>query len=427
MKHILIVEIALWFVLGAALLQNLRPLHNSRRAIIALVMFLFLMVGLRDVEHIIALRWHEPSIWDVRSFWVWGRVAMTTHRIYDPAASLALGRAFPYDYGWTSQFLNVGFIYPPATILLFAPLGLFTSPQAASPFWYTFNIIALIAAIVVLWRLFFQEYGVLGLLAVAVLTVTLKSTFSTFSFGQPLPVMLLLLSCYLADRFATRRGVWLGLAFIVKPMAIAFLLLPVLRRTWSEVTAATVTILAGTLVTIELFGWSNIWPYFANGPSRRYPLVTWMEQSNESLFSAVLRLTHQAVPDSLVHARLFLLSAIVVTAITVYFCVRSAPRDPAVTLSFLIGYSLLVFPPSAGYYNDILLIPMLLLWNRFGSRRPWHVVAYFSFIYAILEWLSPIGFLAPFSIWLAFAWIIARAYQKEPLEGHRMLQISSGN
>lgn len=404
MKYLLLSAATVAIVLSALTLWRVHLTPIARR-IAAGVMIVLVPVALRPVVLMVRPLLHAPPMWDVRCFWVWGRVALTDHAIYSAASSLSLGHMFPYNVEWLKEFLVVGFIYPPPTILLFAPLGLFPTPQAAAPYWYGANLLALAAAIVVLWRTFLRRYGWLGLLATAILVCSFRATSAAFMYGQPLPILLLLLALYLADKSPARRGIWLGLAFIVKPMAIAFFILPVLRRTWSEFNAGVATIAAGFAGAIALVGWKNVAPYFFNGPTHRYPVSIWMEQGNESLFSAVIRYTHGTVPSSLAHAELFLLSAAAVSIVTLYLCIRAGAQDREVTLSFLIAYALLVFPPSAGYYNDLLLIPLLVLFVRYAEQLPIVVIAYAVIFY---ELWTPIAFFAPLSLWLVYTFIMVR-------------------
>lgn len=413
-KHLLLVIVSVCLVVGGLVLWQRGRMSRRRLFAYGSGLAIAFVLLMRQIVETVTPRWNDPPIWDVRSFWVWGRIAATTHGIYDPAQSISIGATFPRDSTWLQQFLNVGFIYPPPTILLFAPLGLFATPQQASPWWYAFNLTCLVASVTVLWHAFFKRNGIVGLLVVAVLVAGFYPTTSTLFFGQPLPVLLLVLSLYLIVPSSIWRGILLGAAFIVKPLAIVFLLLPIVRRSWRELGAAIATIAAGFASAIVVVGWSNILPYFTNGPSRRYPLYIWMDNGNESLFSAVLRITHQPVPVSLSQATLFLACAFVVSIVTCALCVRNSNADQRVLFSFLIAYALLVFPPSAGYYNDLLLIPILTLWNRYGNSRPYAVGIYILALYVLHEWWSPLLALAPLSLWLLFAGIlVASPYERE--------------
>jgi hypothetical protein len=321
----------------------------------------------------------------------------------------------------------VGFIYPPQTILLFAPLGLFSRSEEASALWYGFNSLCLVISIVVLWRAFFKDYGTIGLIIVALLVTVFHPTTSAFVFGQPLPVMLMLLSLYLIANTAVQRGILLGASFAVKPFAIAFLLKPLIRRSWTEIAAAAATIAAAFIGAVLLVGWQNVVPYFTNGPSQRYPLYVWLEGSNDSLFSAALRITHEPAPASLGSAHLYLGSALVVSLVTLALCYRFRNSDPRVLLSFLIAYSLLVFPPSAAHYNVLLLIPIFVLWEQYSKLAPMAIIVYLAALYGLQEfWLSPWIFLGPLSVWLIFACALALPHREVAPATYRRKTITLG-
>jgi len=412
-KHLLVAVIAVWFVLGGLTLWW-RMSRVHRVLFIAGMLFLFPVLLIRVVETV-APRLYDPPIWDVRCFWVWGRIALTSHNIYDPQSSLAIGSTFPYDAVWNQLFLKVGFIYPPPTILLFAPLGFFPSPESAAPFWYAVNLAAMLGAIFVLWGTFLRNYGLSGLLGTAILVTGFGPTSQTLFYGQPLTILLLFIALCFTDGSPLRRGVWLGVAFIVKPLVAPLFLQPLLKRTWTELGAAVSTIAIGLLGAILLVGWQNISPYFTNGPSRRYALSIWLERENISLFSAMLRITHQPAPDSLLRAEPFLVCALVVTLATVYVCIRSAVRDRRAILCMLVALALLIYPPSAGFYCELLLVPILILWSRAGPGLRVPAIAYASAVYAVLDLSTPAGIAAPLSMWLIFGWVALHAAPRSKL------------
>ncbi len=403
-KHAILAVLTVWFVLGG--LTRWRSMRGAGQATYIGGLVLLLALHLREIVQTVVARLRAPPAWDIGIFWLWGQVALHTHRIYDPASSISIGSALSHDPSWREQVLNVGFVYPPPTILLFAPLGLFHSFQSATPFWYAVNLIALAAAIFVLWKAFLPQYALAGLLAVAVLVIAFGATNDTLHNGQPVIVAMLFTGMLVLDRAALRRGLWLGLAWIVKPLAIVLLLQPLLKRGWRELESAIGTIALAFFGAALLVGWQNVAAFFTDGPSKRYPVSMWLDpqDGNESLFSGVLRITHSPVPDSLLHARLFLICAAVMTGLTVTLCAKSGNR--VATLSLLIALALLIFPPSAAYYNDLLLVPVIALYAQAASAQRVAVIAYISALYALLVYSTVFNILAPLSIWLIFAWLL---------------------
>lgn len=418
------VEAAVWCVLAG--LPMYKRMSNTPRVLFASAMFVLLALLVKELLRFVEHGLEQTPIWDVGNFWIWSRVALTSHRVYDPQTSIAIGTAIRHSslwqthnadfYAWRREFLQVGFIYPPPSILLFAPLGLFGSFVSAAPFWYAANLIALVAAITVLWRAFLKQYGFPGLLATAVLVLAFNAIGEALWPGQPLTLELLFVALFTVDASPARRGLWLGFAFIVKPLALVLLLLPIVKRCWAEVLSAIATIAIAFVGAVLLLGWSNVFAYFINGPSRRYPLSMWIgvENGNESLFSALVRILHQPVPDSLLHDWPFLLCALIFTAASALLCAM-----PGVTRnvagSLLIALALLIFPPAAAYYNAILLVPIFVLLSHSNPRTYLFTAAYLSALYGLLVYSTALNVLAPLSTWFVFAGMILETSVKRPI------------
>ena len=372
-------------------------------------MLLCLGGALRLVLETLVAKIKSPPTWDVGIYWTWGRVALSSHRIYDPASHVAIGLAVARDAIWQQEVIARGFLYPPTTILLFAPLGLFPTYQSAAPWWYAANVTALALAIALLWRTYFQRQGLTGLLATSVLVLAFPATAQTLFTGQPMTIALLLVTLYALDKPRLRGGLWLGLAFIVKPLALVLFLDPLCRRRFTQAGIAAATVAGAGAVTILFLGWQNVLPYFTNGPDRRYPAAVFLDprRSPESLLSVVVPLTHHAALHSFLQEPIFLVCAAAMTLATVFLCVLFKGCDTdGVTLSLLVPLALLVYPPSILLYNELLLIPIFTLWNTFESTRPVTAALFISAIYGLLVTWTPYSFLGPLSLWIVFAALV---------------------
>lgn len=416
-SHICFVVIAVWVVLGSLLWLK----HRSTLLLFvsACAIGLILAFAAKLARNTIAARIKTPPKWDIGIFWTWGRVALTSRKVYDPASNIKVGLLVAHDAIWRQQVLNVAFIYPPPTIWLYAPFGLFATFQSAAPWWYAANVLALAFAIVALWSNYFRSHP-LGLLATATLVLAFPATVETLYHGQPVVIALLFVALYAADRSPLRAGVWLGLAFVIKPLAIVLFLEPLLKRRFRQLLVAVGTVAAATAGSILLLGWKNVAPYFTNGPYHRYPPSMWLDpqDGNESLYVALVRLAHETNPHQFMQEPLFLFSAAVLTTVTVILCWRVANDNDGITLSLLMALALLLFPPSALYYNDLLLIPLFVLWQRFFEKRPIAVILFISAMYGFMVRSTAFNILAPLSVWVVFAAVAAarlpaRAFSQE--------------
>lgn len=404
LTRVLFSVIAVWVVLGGLTLFQNAALRQ--RIALTIAVFLCFAGALRYVANTIIAKVRNPPSWDVGIYWTWGRVALISHRVYDPASSVAIGLTVARDEIWRQEVIARGFLYPPTTILLFAPLGLFRTYQSATPWWYAANVTALVLAIALLWRIYFRKHGLIGLLATAALVLAFPATAQTLFTGQPMTIALLLVTLYAAAGPRLRGGLWLGLAFIVKPLALVLFLDPLCRRRFAQAGAAAATVAGASMLTVLLLGWQNVLPYFTNGPDRRYSAAVLLDpqRSPESLLSAVAYLSRHTVANSLFQEPLFLLCAAAMTLTTIVLCVLLKDRDNnSVTLSLLIPLSLLVYPPTSLHYNDLLLISIFTLWSEFESARPVAAVLFISAIYGLLVTWTVVSFLGPLLLWLTFA------------------------
>src|SRR6185437_4805930 len=132
----------------------------------------------------------DPPRWDVQAFWLFGKVAVVGDDFYRPesfhavADSLrAAGEPVSTAGDFNRELLDVGFPYPPMTMLLFAPLGLL-GLHAAALLWYLVIIASTVAVIGVLWHRLFEPHGRWELAFTTAMVLTLRATYSTYAFGQ---------------------------------------------------------------------------------------------------------------------------------------------------------------------------------------------------------------------------------------------------
>ncbi|MGH7707525.1 MAG: glycosyltransferase family 87 protein, partial [Vulcanimicrobiaceae bacterium] len=152
----------------------------------------FLAANLRAVAATIA----KPPEWDFHWFWIFGRVADLGQNFYDPRFANAIADSLrePRDL-----YPELFFWYPPPTMFLFAPLGLLKL-QPALILWSAFNLGALAAGIVVVYRMFFRSAGALGALVAATLVLAWGSVEATLYVAQTNFLLLLAILAYWSQR-----------------------------------------------------------------------------------------------------------------------------------------------------------------------------------------------------------------------------------
>jgi hypothetical protein len=307
----------------------------------------------------------HPPRYDFLCFWLDGRVALTYHNVYAPAYFHLLGDSLAQPADWVREFLDVGFLYPPISVVWFAPLGLFRTPGAALAAWYRLLFAALALSVIALWRQFFRPSGIAGLLAASALLMAFPATAMDMASTQTIGIALLFALLFRGDRNPWRAGIWIALALSVKPFLITLLIVPLITRSWKTVGAAAAAVCALIAAALAIIGPSGFLTYFRDSPVGRVPGYMYSGMWNQSLLGWILRLSRRD-PAALVvaHETLYLTLVAIVVATTVLICcviVRSN-RDAAIALSLLLG--LLVYPQTLYFYSLLLVLPIAIMWTQ---------------------------------------------------------------
>ena len=199
----------------------------------------------------------HPQVYDFTAFYLYGKVAASGYDFYLPENLHIVFNTLHLpllDYrGFTEEIVNVGFLYPPPTILLFTPLG-FLSYNTALICWTIFNLFFALGCIYLIYDLFFKAYKLNGLMLVAILFFLFSPVRSTVSFSQTnfiLLFLLLLMKKYSDRKFA---GILLALALFTKPYMIIFGLIFILRKQWKTLIYFIMSSFILVGLTVLLFG-----------------------------------------------------------------------------------------------------------------------------------------------------------------------------
>ncbi|HVA38182.1 MAG TPA: glycosyltransferase family 87 protein [Candidatus Dormibacteraeota bacterium] len=310
--------------------------------------------------HIVAANFVHPPFWDFHVFWLYGRVAVLLHNVYDPAN-------FRLVEGHTLRpELAIGFPYPPPTIFLLLPLGLFsTSSRVALAVWYAMHFVALALIVLLLWRRFFASFGKAGLLAALALTLSFGPLLRTLAWTQTLVILTLFTLLFFADPNALRRGLWLAIAIILKPFTAILLLEPIARGRWRTLVATIVALAISTVAAIPIIGMSGFATYMRRNPAGHYPGSEFWESPNASLFAVLLRLTHEhAASYQFSQQYLFLVLVAAVVVATLVLCILVEGSNRELRLSLMLATGLIVYPATSVAYPMVLLVPFAMLWQQ---------------------------------------------------------------
>ena len=309
--------------------------------------------------------WHtmqEPPAWDVKAYWLYGRAAALGLNPYLPASMRAIPLPGPLPPDFESDEFNVGFPYPPPSLLLFAPMGAMPL-GTATVVWVGIQLACLVVCIVLLWRMFLRDRGLGGVALVAALTLLLPATGVTFALGQTnfLALLLVLATWRWRDRPVSALSILC--ASVVKPLYYILWLYPLLRRRWRTLLLGAIgtAVLCGIVVAI--FGFDTFVTYFRNNPVKRIPYHVLIESANTSLHALVLRHVSRA-PELVFDA-----AAALVLLATVWASVRAGRRAEGdeLAMAVLVPAGLLLYPGALAHYTVVLLAPLVWLWSRYAT------------------------------------------------------------
>jgi hypothetical protein len=303
----------------------------------------------------IFLRLKQDQVYDFTAFYLYAKVAVSGHDYYSPEhfhtvfSTLSLP-ALDYS-GFIEEIVNVGFLYPPPTILLFTPLG-FLSYHTALIAWSIFNLFIALGCIYLAYNLFLKKYKLKGLMLVAALFFLFSPVRETFYFSQTNFVLLFLLLLMYKYRDKKFAGILLPLALFTKPYMIVFGLIFILKKQWKTV----IYFIAGSIVitgiTFLLFGKEPFLSYIFNNPSKRLPVWVFSEGINQSLHAVLLRLNFITVGKPLPYT-LISLGIILVTGFYLFYLLKHKLYNYVWMVLLLVA--LLIYPGTLSYYAVLLL------------------------------------------------------------------------
>ena len=367
-----------------------------------------------------------PPEWDITVFWIEAQVAASGQNFYDPANAQAIGRQIGVSDGLLAELF---FWYPPVTMLLFLPLGLI-GLEAATAAMYIASAIAAAGCAWLLWRLFLDDAGPLGLLTATAMLLLARPALSTVFFVQTNFVLLFFLLLFWRQLRTGAAGVWFVLANVVKPALLPLALLLVARSPRIALGTTATTALALGIAALVMFGPGTLIAYLSENPTQRAPEWLYAQDVNQSLLGVVLRATGEFFSfGSPLANYAFLNIAACLAAITVFVCLRRT-TDDSMAVAILVTFGLLVYPGTLEHYALLLLGPMLLMWHRRDSvpGAAIAVVAFVAgeylllavadgqrtFVATLLAWLALTSMAVLPAILLRVRWLIRRL---PPLRG----------
>ena len=355
----------------------------------------------------------NPPEWDFRAFWLYGRVGAQKGNFYTVAAMHRAGDSLPWSANFRREVLDVGFPYPPATMLLTAPLGRLEAKEGALA-WELLQVLALAASVLAMWRIFLPDSGAHGLGVVAALALGLSATQWTLRHGQTNAWTLLFLLLFWETRSRALGGWFLALGLMIKPVFGFLGLWPLLVRQWRMATVACISYALLSALALLLFGWPTFRSFFVDNPTDRIPGWLYTGHNNMGLLAFILRWRTggelgREIPSFTPWADpLFLAVCALLFLVTIPLAYRLIATGQdlhrQLALALLVPLALLLYPQSQNHYSMLLLPPMLLLWTRgreIGIAAPVSIAVITAVYWSMLPRGGDLTVLGNALLWMA--------------------------
>ena len=305
--------------------------------------------------------------WDFLCFYLFGKLGASGLNFYDPVniANVFSGLEIPFKVSeaFRLEIIQVGFWYPPPSMMMFIPLGYLNNIMTAKILWEIIILIFIVLDFNLLVRLIkTNDNKWINIFTILIITLVFPAAYVTVASSQTNFLLLFFLLLIYKDPEDWKSGLYLALSVIIKPIAAIWFLYFIINKKWAPLVSFILTGFLLLFISVLWFGVDNYVTYFTSPPTSRMPEFVFNEPANQSLLATISRFSIRTGLNFLVNYRGLLVIVIsviftIVSCIISYYYSKSNSR-----FSFLIfiPLSLLIYPTSLSHYS-ILLLPIFLI------------------------------------------------------------------
>jgi hypothetical protein len=292
-----------------------------------------------------------------------GDYASDFHAFYRGVAGLMRGDGPLYRIDdIRANPLGATYKYPPTFALLFAPLTRLSFVPAIMT-WRVINLGVLIAAALLLLRVYRARLRSWATAALLLLLFSLRPLADTLNYGQLDLLLLLLLAAGLLAFTRGRDaqlGVWIGAAAALKLYPIYLLGFALLQRRWRALLGASAALALLGGLSVAAFGWPIHWMFLHDVLPASGVGTAWVENQTFNGFLNRLLAPDQVrlLPDGggLVSLATYIW-ALCLTGLTAWLTRPAGGMRPDIGYGLWIVTMLLILPSAWMHYEALLLIP----------------------------------------------------------------------
>jgi hypothetical protein len=328
--------------------------------------------------------------WDYIAFYLYSLAGQSGCNFYDPELFRELFSSYRLGlltgHVFFEEVVNVGFPYPPPSMILFFPLG-WVDLKTGYYIWQSILLLFLLGAIWLSIDIFSfkrrqREDKILYALLLIHLILLFPGVTSSFRFTQTNPALLFSLLLVIKRLKHWDAGLYLIIMIMIKPLAVLFAFYFLLKKRWDVIAAASISGILILAFTGIIFGFDIFVQYFTSLPSNRLPEWVYSQKINNSLSAVFLRLhTNQfAFLDQAAINTLILVVSLVLLLITLVISWRLERKSSRLSFLVFIPFSLLVYPAALAHYS-LLLIPVILVLRE--QHQFFHMPAFLFLLVSI--------------------------------------------
>ncbi len=379
----------LWSILAPALLSlayHYRTRFGRSPHAIVIACVIPALISLLYIVRILYWHWVGPTEWDFLAFWTYAQAGASGQDFYKAANFTHIALPISPSQDFIREVLNVGFPYPPPTMLLLLPMGWMALSHGYF-LWYGIHFLCLAIAIGLLWRIFLRGSGIQGLAFTAALVLLFPPLLSTFQYAQTnLPTLCAFLG-YWAHRNSFKGGAALALGLAVKPYFAVLLLFPVMKRQLRAGIGFFTVSSCLFLIALLVFGGKVFLSYVTEKPTSKLPFSVFSEDVNQSLSAFFLRVGAQPLGISPVFTLPNLLGSAILAGLTMWAVYRCPREDSDWALCLTLLMALIIYPGALFHYGVMALPAIFLLWTRRAGvpGGQWTVALLIACVYGLAQ------------------------------------------
>jgi hypothetical protein len=308
---------------------------------------------------------HIPE-WDFLCFYMFGKTGVASADFYNPKvfaqvySQLNLQSLTSKEF--TDEIVQVGFWYPPHSMLLFMVLGALDL-KTGYAIWQTMIIVFLIADIIVLHKRYYNQLttnsknSIVGF-PLLLLILLFPGIDGSVYFSQTISVFLFFLLLLMNNDNSFKSGIYLALLITIKPLAAFFVLYFFVFKKWKTIGALFLS--GGVLLVVSLlfFGYQPFLTYLTSPPTLRMPASVFYESLNHSLNAVLLRLSNRGINFFDVKIAGYAIG-LFLAGVTIFSSRVLAKASAVRAFMVYIPMALIIYPGSLISYS-ILLLPVIL-------------------------------------------------------------------